>query len=732
MRSVSEKIDERILRLLGLEDVFDLDYDTYLILLKEAIVTGSKKLPQEELALLANERKRVRGKKGRFNPKKQKITVGKVATTKFLKPTKKTLTLSPSQINVSGDGGKGLIGIRKTLDSILSILATKFKFDQKQSEDERKETEREKRGKKESNLEGFKKGVASIVSVTKKMLSPFQVVIDKIWKFIFFTLLGRAFTKFMEWMGDKENRKKFDSFIEFLTDHWPALAGLYILFGTGFGKLVRGLLKGVARMTVALLTNLPKIKNFISKHRKLAFLGVALAPLASRELGNLFADKETPESGLIPKTNPELNDAKKSIDQSKGGDLPKFNFGGMIPKFAMGGIRPFGMGMDLQSGVPITGAGQDNTLIAAKTGEAILTERDQADLNQRYVDRATGEPLNVPQYLAGRKPGSVSLGNIGFPGFGGGFSGGGIIPKFNNGGIIPGGPFTPLPSPGYVRPQGSFIPRPILRLPGPMPGTTVPFGYDPFRGLQGGGLIGGLMNWYNKGRNVRIPNEGQASWRQLLRDDMSQRGKFQTPSGLRGWNPGWSFTSGLGTGPTPLGRQVVERGIPRIALPFQLGYQMQAPFSRWSARQRAQRNKANMMMEGYPGYQRGGHVKENTGMNIRGATADRQLTALQPGEYVLPVDTVNRLGLTFVEKLVAMTDSNSNAYLRKSSINKPQITPYKNGMSGMVTLPPIDLGAGGGSPRAGGYAGGSKTPSFSAVSPIGDRDKNAKLYYGIG
>jgi predicted chitinase len=57
------------------------------------------------------------------------------------------------------------------------------------------------------------------------------------------------------------------------------------------------------------------------------------------------------------------------------------------------------------------------------------------------------------------------------------------------GGIIPQGPFTPLPAPGYVRPQGSFIPKPILALPGPMPGTTVPFGYDPFKGLKGGGVI---------------------------------------------------------------------------------------------------------------------------------------------------------------------------------------------------------------------------------------------------
>jgi hypothetical protein len=141
------------------------------------------------------------------------------------------------------------------------------------------------------------------------MLSPFQAIIDRIWRFIFFTLLGRAFTKFMEWMNDKGNQQKFNAFIDFLTDHWPALAGLYILFGTSFGKLVRGLLKGAARMIVALAMNVGKIKKFISKNKKLAFLGLAIAPLASRELGNIFGEnKETPESGLVHEYDDDLDD----------------------------------------------------------------------------------------------------------------------------------------------------------------------------------------------------------------------------------------------------------------------------------------------------------------------------------------------------------------------------------------------------------------------------------------
>ena len=75
--NVKESIDERILRLLGLEDVFDLDYDTYLTLLKEAMVKGrmpKTTIPTEEIEALTDEYKRVKGKKnkGRFEVKKGK------------------------------------------------------------------------------------------------------------------------------------------------------------------------------------------------------------------------------------------------------------------------------------------------------------------------------------------------------------------------------------------------------------------------------------------------------------------------------------------------------------------------------------------------------------------------------------------------------------------------------------------------------------------------------------
>ena len=99
-----------------------------------------------------------------------------------------------------------------------------------------------------------------------------------------------------------------------------------------------------------------------------------------------------------------------------------------------------------------------------------------------------------------------------------------------------------------------------------------------------------LKDWYNKGRNVRVPNEDQASFKTLRQDDRAQQGKFikqaskgkdpskltdddfeggalpRNMSQLKDFMQGkggatWSFTRGMKTGPTALTRQTIERPI---------------------------------------------------------------------------------------------------------------------------------------------------------------------------
>jgi hypothetical protein len=129
--------------------------------------------------------------------------------------------------------------------------------------------------------------------------------------------------------------------------------------------------------------------------------------------------------------------------------------------------------------------------------------------------------------------------------------------------------------------------------------------------------------------------------------------------------------------------------------------------------------------------QGGGGITENTGMSIPGAAADRQLIATQPGEYILPVDTVTRLGgPNAIDRLVASTDSNSTAAklgtLSRSSMAVGQ--PVMSDDSIISTLPPIVQSMGGGA--GGGGAGfATKVPSVSVSSNSSRR--NAKTMYGL-
>ena len=77
-----------------------------------------------------------------------------------------------------------------------------------------------------------------------------------------------------------------------------------------------------------------------------------------------------------------------------------------------------------------------------------------------------------------------------------------------------------------------------------------------------------VTSWFLKGQNTRIPNESSASWKDLFVDDWRQRGKFGKGGSKGGWDltrgfrPGVSANDGgFMSGPTPLGRQAVLRGL---------------------------------------------------------------------------------------------------------------------------------------------------------------------------
>ena len=764
MNSVSEKIDERILRLLGLEDVFDLDYDTYLTELKEAIVKGSfgkNKIPDEELALLANERKRIRGKKGRFKPKKEKITASKVATTKLLKGTKNVAIVS-SAIAKPDIQQQDLTGIGKPLQSIAKTLADFLNFKKKTSEEERREKESQKRTKKEEGLEGLKKGISAVSGAAKKMLAPFQDIIDRIWKFIFFTLLGRAFTQLMGWLGDPANKKKIEVLGRFLKDWWPALAFAAGLFLTPFGAFIRS--------TIGLLrTFIPQMASFMLAHPILfgttaAAVGGGIAGAAlEKNLKNVDEKllqrriQESKDKGKpLSKQEIEkirLDQLQKRVQDIQGTNLPGSALlasGGVVPRFSMGGIN-FGTGydgIDGNTGEKVSGFGPDTQAIIAQPGEIVI--------NKKTVDAVGADHfLGLNRMHGGPGANKPKMGRL--------YNTGGTIQRFNSGGMV-GKPKSPLsgtskfgdlPLIKAANSAGikglelaSFLSQMSHETGGYKWSTELGGGSSSYSGgkkYKGRGYIQ-LTHDYNYKKYgdklgidlVNNPDLATNSdiaakiavmyWKENVRPSVGNNWNDVFSASRAINNPSASSPKGINGYEDRVSKfnqykEKLNSGALNIEGPAKPKSKPKGKSSNFLS------NFASFMPTMLP-FMGGGLVKENTGMNLPGATADRQLARLQPGEYVLPVDTVNRLGVSLIDKLVAGTDSNSTPFMK--SVNKPQITPLSRGnRQGMITLPPITQSASGG---MGGGAAGSKVPSFSASSPSGgsERSMNAGIYGIVG
>ena len=246
--NVKESIDEKILRLLGLEDVFDLDYDTYLTLLKEAMVKGRMSrttIPTEEIEALTNEYKRVKGKKneGRFEIKKGKKinsssfnigkTKGLITASKSLKALPAAIGTSPVSKSLDDNISAitaAVVSIHETIKQQQNLLSGSLETDRRRREKEKGDAAE---NKLEKRFEGLKK-------IAEKVIAPVKSILDKIINFLVNVLLGRVVIKLLDWLADPKNASKVKSIIRFIGDWWPALLGAYVLFGTTFGKFVRG------------------------------------------------------------------------------------------------------------------------------------------------------------------------------------------------------------------------------------------------------------------------------------------------------------------------------------------------------------------------------------------------------------------------------------------------------------------------------------------------------------
>jgi hypothetical protein len=391
---VDESIDERILKLLGLDDVFDIDYGTYVSLLKERLVASrnfNKKLSTEEDELLVEEFRKVKGKVGRFKIRKKKITAENLGVTGPVRVSKERFYLTskavvPQPAAPVAESSEDVKNISDSLDSILKSLTEQNKLTKKKAEEDRKSDEQSRRLKRESELE---KPLKKALGVVKTLIAPFQNILDRIMRFIRFTLLGFLVDKVLKWFTDPENERKIKILGRFLKDWWPSLAFAAGLFLTPLGKFVRTTL-------TMLRTFVPQMVRFMAAH-PLVF-GAAAAGVgayAASQMNekrraefkktdpSIVLPEETAKTGKTPGA-PQLQQ-EQVLQRGFGG---MFNGGGQIKRrsfFGGGAIDKIvdvndiafneGGGVNDDSGVRITGAGPDTQLIAAQPGEVVISKK---------------------------------------------------------------------------------------------------------------------------------------------------------------------------------------------------------------------------------------------------------------------------------------------------------------------------------------------------------------------
>jgi len=417
---VSEEIDERILKLLGLNDVFDIDYSTYMTLLREKMAEArmsDKKLSTDESMLIDEEYKRVKGKVGRFKLKKKKITADNLGVTGPIQVSKQQYYLTSKAIvpETSGDGEnngdllKNVITINETVAKILESLNSQNKLIKKSDETERKRSEQEQRRKRE---EGLEKGLSKIASVASKMLAPVQGILDRILNFILYTLLGRAFVKFIDWFNNPKNKEKVEVLKRFLKDWWPTLLGALVLFTTPFGAFVRGFVGTVTKLTLQLARfAIPKLMSFVNSNPKTAVLlatgaatvGAGIYMQSQREERDKELQQVDPNYGKQP------GPMKSIIDFATGGAM-QYKGGGMIPvakAFTGGGERdsltPYvGDGFVTQNtGVTVTGAGADTQATVLQPGEVVFSKPavDYWGADRLLAMNKMGGGTNIPKFV---------------------------------------------------------------------------------------------------------------------------------------------------------------------------------------------------------------------------------------------------------------------------------------------------------------------------------------------
>ena len=401
-----DDIDPRILEILGIEDYeAELDYEDYLVLLKEAMVKrsfGDGKLDDEDLAKIANERKRVRGKVGKFKPKKKTVKasnfVGKTETSgqAAQQASGKITTLGRDQeqvrTEIKQERQEELIPLATTLNGIEANLKQILELDKEKNKREKRAANKLRREKatasrraREARMEGG--GSQSDPKKLEKTTKPFTNAFDAIMNFFKNIALGGLVTFLLEIVKDPGIIVRpfydFGNFvIDFINKYIIGFVNEFLLAPVNL--LIGGLNNTLGMITDAIntLKNLNPFDN--SPPLQLDPIGPVKLPTIPNLTYPSFAQKQ--EGGG------EVVDANK-ISMVKGGAI------------------------DNSTGLKVKGMGRDTQLIAAEPGEIMMSKKavDAYGASNLLKANAAAGGSNTPNF-----------GNIL------GFEGGGMVGNYDS------------------------------------------------------------------------------------------------------------------------------------------------------------------------------------------------------------------------------------------------------------------------------------------------------------
>ena len=186
-----------------------------------------------------------------------------------------------------GQGGSPLLeslqSIASTVDSIRDTLIQQQDTDKSVAESMRREKEEDERKGQEKGLESSKPNI--LQKIADPIIKPVMGLFGRIFNFLKTLFLGKILMNFIDWFSNPANQGKIQTLVRFVKDWWPALTAAVLLFGTGFGGLVAGLIGTITffigamgKAIVALKS--AKFMSMIPGGGKIGAIAKVAAPLA--------------------------------------------------------------------------------------------------------------------------------------------------------------------------------------------------------------------------------------------------------------------------------------------------------------------------------------------------------------------------------------------------------------------------------------------------------------------